>query len=192
MNSVLDVAASVLQQAEQAWNEADGAAFGALFADESDFVNIRGEHDRGSAVIGRGHQAIFDTTYAGSTVRDRVEHARPLALGHILAVAGATLEAPTGPMRRRQPLAADGGARLQDGRWPITAFTTHWLPRTRVRRVVVAVFGDAHAHAEAFEAVIAAADACGVEQLWSLGDMVGRGRTPSTSWPARASCARWR
>jgi predicted phosphodiesterase len=44
--------------------------------------------------------------------------------------------------------------------------------------VVVAVFGDAHAHAEAFDAVIAAADACGVEELWSLGDMVGRGPDP--------------
>jgi predicted phosphodiesterase len=41
--------------------------------------------------------------------------------------------------------------------------------------VVVAVFGDAHAHAEAFDAVIAAA---GAEQLWSLGDMVGRGPDP--------------
>ena len=44
--------------------------------------------------------------------------------------------------------------------------------------MVVAVFGDAHAHAEAFDAVIAAADACGAEQLWSLGDMVGRGPDP--------------
>jgi predicted phosphodiesterase len=44
--------------------------------------------------------------------------------------------------------------------------------------VVVAVFGDAHAHAEAFDAVLAAADAHGVEQLWSLGDMIGRGPDP--------------
>jgi hypothetical protein len=44
--------------------------------------------------------------------------------------------------------------------------------------VLVAVFGDAHAHAEALEAVIAAADAAGAEQLWSLGDMVGGGPDP--------------
>ena len=43
--------------------------------------------------------------------------------------------------------------------------------------MVVAVFGDAHAHAEAFEAVVAAAS--GVDQLWSLGDMVGGGPDPS-------------
>jgi predicted phosphodiesterase len=44
--------------------------------------------------------------------------------------------------------------------------------------VVVAVFGDAHAHADALDAVIAAAEACGVSELWSLGDMTGRGPDP--------------
>jgi len=44
--------------------------------------------------------------------------------------------------------------------------------------VVVGVFGDAHAHAEAFDAVVAAAQASGVDQLWSLGDMVGGGPDP--------------
>ena len=44
--------------------------------------------------------------------------------------------------------------------------------------MVVAVFGDAHAHAEALDAVIGAADACGVPELWSLGDMIGRGPDP--------------
>jgi predicted phosphodiesterase len=44
--------------------------------------------------------------------------------------------------------------------------------------MLVAVFADAHAHAEALEAVVAAADASGAEQLWSLGDMVGRGPDP--------------
>ncbi len=42
----------------------------------------------------------------------------------------------------------------------------------------IAVFADAHAHAEALEAVIAAADASGAEALWSLGDMVGAGPDP--------------
>jgi predicted phosphodiesterase len=44
--------------------------------------------------------------------------------------------------------------------------------------VVVAVFGDAHAHAEAFDAVIGGAEASGAQQLWSLGDMIGRGPDP--------------
>jgi predicted phosphodiesterase len=44
--------------------------------------------------------------------------------------------------------------------------------------VLVAVFGDSHAHAEALDAVLDAADQFGVEQLWSLGDMVGGGPDP--------------
>src|SRR5688572_13957504 len=88
-----------LEKLEQAWNAADGAAFGAQFADESDFVTVRGEHHRGGAQIGRGHQGIFDTIYAGSTVRFRLDLARELAPGVIMAVAGSTLDVPGGPLQ---------------------------------------------------------------------------------------------
>jgi predicted phosphodiesterase len=44
--------------------------------------------------------------------------------------------------------------------------------------MLVAVFGDSHAHAEALDAVIAAAEGCGVQELWSLGDMIGTGPDP--------------
>jgi predicted phosphodiesterase len=42
--------------------------------------------------------------------------------------------------------------------------------------VKVGVLADAHAHADALEAVLAAAS--GVDELWSLGDMVGTGPDP--------------
>jgi len=51
-----------------------------------------------------------------------VEVARPLAPGHILAVAGATLEAPTGPMRGLNRSRLTAVLALQDDRWVITAF----------------------------------------------------------------------
>ena len=92
------IATTILQQLERAWNDADGAAFGAPFADESDFVDIRGGHHRGKAEIAHGHQAIFDSIYAGSTVRFRLNVARPVA-GGILAVATSTLDAPGGPLQ---------------------------------------------------------------------------------------------
>jgi uncharacterized protein (TIGR02246 family) len=92
------IATTILQQLERAWNDADGAAFGAPFADESDFVDIRGGHHRGKAEIAHGHQAIFDSIYAGSTVRLRLNVARPVA-GGILAVATSTLDAPGGPLQ---------------------------------------------------------------------------------------------
>src|SRR3954452_16148281 len=44
--------------------------------------------------------------------------------------------------------------------------------------MLVGVLGDSHAHADAFDAVIVAAEACGVAEIWSLGDMVGGGPDP--------------
>jgi len=44
--------------------------------------------------------------------------------------------------------------------------------------MLVAVFGDAHAHADALDAVVRAADASAAVELWSLGDMVGGGPDP--------------
>jgi predicted phosphodiesterase len=44
--------------------------------------------------------------------------------------------------------------------------------------MLVAVFGDQHAHAEALGAVLGAADGCGAQELWSLGDMIGGGPDP--------------
>jgi predicted phosphodiesterase len=56
--------------------------------------------------------------------------------------------------------------------------------------VLVAVFGDAHAHGDALEAVVAAAEASGAEQLWSLGDMIGRGPDPERAVAlTRGRCA---
>jgi uncharacterized protein (TIGR02246 family) len=93
------LASSFLEKLEQAWNSADGAAFGAVFADESDFVNVRGEHHRGATAIARGHQGIFDTIYAGSSVEFRLDLARVLAPGVVMAVASSTLEVPAGPLQ---------------------------------------------------------------------------------------------
>jgi predicted phosphodiesterase len=42
--------------------------------------------------------------------------------------------------------------------------------------MLIAVFGDAHGHADALDAVVVAAE--DVEELWSLGDMIGRGPDP--------------
>jgi predicted phosphodiesterase len=42
----------------------------------------------------------------------------------------------------------------------------------------IAAFGDSHAHAESLDAVIRAAEGSGVEELWSLGDMIGGGPDP--------------
>jgi uncharacterized protein (TIGR02246 family) len=88
----------VIKRLEDAWNAADGAAFAEPFAPAADFVNIRGELHSGKEQIAAGHQQIFDTIYAGSTVRYTVRQARDLDDGVILAHIGAVLNAPSGPL----------------------------------------------------------------------------------------------
>jgi uncharacterized protein (TIGR02246 family) len=117
------IAAEKFERLEQAWNRADGAAFGDAFADETDFVNIRGEHHRGDgALIGRAHQGIFDSIYAGSRVRLRVDIAREIAPGTILAVVSSTLDVPSGPMRGVNNARITAVITEQDDGWAIEAF----------------------------------------------------------------------
>jgi uncharacterized protein (TIGR02246 family) len=117
------VAESFYAAIEAAWNAADGEAFGAQFADVTDFVNIRGELFHGDArVVAAGHQAIFDTIYRGSTIRYHVDQVRVLAPNYLLVHASAQLDAPAAP-----PMAADRSQMTvvlvdQDGTWKATAF----------------------------------------------------------------------
>ena len=49
-----NVATEPIGRLEQAWNEADGRAFGEPFGADADFVTIRGEHLRGQEAIAAG------------------------------------------------------------------------------------------------------------------------------------------
>ena len=93
----LDIAKEIVERLEKAWNSADGAAFGEPFAADADFVAIRGDLHAGPA-IAPGHQQLFDTIYAGSTIQYEVLQARALDDRVILAHAKNTLTAPTGPL----------------------------------------------------------------------------------------------
>ena len=92
------VARDVLARLENAWNAADGAAFGAVYTPDASFVTIRGEHIVGSPAIGAGHAGIFATIYAGSVNRMELVRAEELAPGTVLAVSVNTLQCPTGPL----------------------------------------------------------------------------------------------
>ena len=117
------IASSQFARMQRAWNDADGAAFGAVFSDDTDFVNIRGEHHRGDGtVVGQAHQALFDDVYAGSTVDYRPDIARLIAPGCVLVVASATLVAPTGPLKGTNRSRITAAITDNDGRWTVTAF----------------------------------------------------------------------
>ncbi|WP_030675226.1 SgcJ/EcaC family oxidoreductase [Streptomyces sp. NRRL B-1347] len=81
----------------RAWNEGDGAALAAHFAEDADFVDVVGRFHRGRAVIAEEHQKIFDTVYRGSRLAIRLLDGRPLADGLLLLHTATTLHVPEGP-----------------------------------------------------------------------------------------------
>jgi uncharacterized protein (TIGR02246 family) len=92
-----EIAQTIVERLEEAWNAGDGGAFGAPFATDADFVDIRGTWHSGEE-IAAGHRRIFDTIYAGSRVQYQVLQARPLTDGVTLAHVRGRLDAPTGPL----------------------------------------------------------------------------------------------
>ena len=132
------IAAVAFDQLAAAWNHADGDAFGALFAEETDFVNIRGEHHRGGrTMVSQAHQAIFDTIYAGSTVQLPGRHRPGLDAGlcprrrHVharRAVGSAPRNEPLSDLRHLHP----SGRRLVHHRVP-----QHARPRGRMMRTTI-------------------------------------------------------
>jgi uncharacterized protein (TIGR02246 family) len=99
-------AETVVAHLQDAWNAADGTAFAAPFAPDADFVNVRGELHTGQPAIAAGHQQIFDTIYAGSTVRYVVRQARELNEHVILVHVDARLSVPAGPLAGEIPALA--------------------------------------------------------------------------------------
>ena len=92
------IVASLVDHLEQAWNRADGAGFAQPFAEDADFVNIRGEHARSREAIARGHQVIFDTIYKGSVLHSELADVRRIAPSVLLAHVKSTLRVPAGPL----------------------------------------------------------------------------------------------
>jgi uncharacterized protein (TIGR02246 family) len=86
---------TIVGQLEAAWNAMDGSAFAAPFAENADFVTIRGEHFPGKPAIAAGHDAIFRTIYAGSKNNLTVESARLLRPDVALVHVHALLDAPS-------------------------------------------------------------------------------------------------
>ena len=105
-------AETLIKRLQDAWNAADGAAFGAPFAPDADFVTIRGELHSGEA-IAAGHQQIFDTIYAGRSVQG----VRNRLLINVFSRIGATGML---PIRRRNVAATGQRGSLMSGRrrWP--------------------------------------------------------------------------
>lgn len=121
-SDALAIAQTIMHRLELAWNRADGAAFGAPFSTGADFVAIRGDLHTGRDAIAAGHQQIFDTIYAGSTVRYQVLKARQLDDRVILLHARGSINAPSGPLAGEHASTATVVLLKHDDQYEITAF----------------------------------------------------------------------
>jgi len=116
------IVSDLVAQLETAWNLADGWAFARPFAEDADFVNIRGDHFRSRDVIAQGHQVIFDTIYKGSIVSYQLTEVRPIAPGVLVAHVRAALKAPTGPLAGEHASLFTIVVVQHDSDWRIAAF----------------------------------------------------------------------
>jgi uncharacterized protein (TIGR02246 family) len=75
-NASADLAAirQILADLAACWNRADGAAYGALFTDDADYIDVTGTRTRGGAAIGRVHQFLWDGFLKGSVLDTDGEH----------------------------------------------------------------------------------------------------------------------
>ena len=115
---VIDIVAAL----EKAWNDADGDGFGRPFADDADFVNIRGEHFQTRGAIAKGRQTIFDTIYKGSVVTCEVSAQRAVAPGIRLVHVRTRLTVPTGPLAGEQRSLFSALLVQDQEHWRIAAF----------------------------------------------------------------------
>ena len=97
------VARDIVARLERAWNAGDGDAFAVPFAEDADFVTVRGEFYRTRDDIAAGHQMIFSTIYKGSVNRIELLRARTIGDGSIVAHARARLSVPFRATGRRAP-----------------------------------------------------------------------------------------
>ncbi len=122
------IARTMLATMQQGWNDADGQRFAAAFSPGADFVDIRGAHHHGREAIAHGHQAIFDTVYAGSTVTYSLTHARAITQDVVLGHGRATLEAPSGPLAGTNHTTLSVVISETAGDWLVDAFHNTLVP----------------------------------------------------------------
>ena len=123
MSDQLDkIAGDLIKQLEDAWNAADGQAFGEPFTKDADFVAIRGDYHKTREAIAGGHQGIFNTIYKDSRITYVLLQARALADNVILAIVRNDLSAPSGPLTGEHSAMATLVLVQTDGKWQIAGF----------------------------------------------------------------------
>jgi uncharacterized protein (TIGR02246 family) len=77
--------ADLVGEVEQAWNTHDMVRFAACFAEDADFVNVRGWWWRGREEIKRNHALFHETMFRDSTIRLELASAKELGSSVLVA-----------------------------------------------------------------------------------------------------------
>jgi len=76
MNEVIQAIRGIMKELEDGWNAGDARRFAAPFAQDADFITLRGEHHHGQRAIEAGHRRLFGTVYRASRARYHFEGIR--------------------------------------------------------------------------------------------------------------------
>lgn len=112
----------IVRQLETAWNSADSASFAAPFADDADFVDIRGDHHIGRTGIDHDHRWVFANLYRGSKVSYVIEGVRFVRSDVAIAYIHAQMELPHSDMTLHLQARPSVVLAKDDGQWRIVAF----------------------------------------------------------------------
>ncbi|SFR12642.1 conserved hypothetical protein [Lentzea waywayandensis] len=107
---------SLWQRMEQGWAVGDGAAFASVFAEDVDFVTVRGEELFGRRAVALGHSQLFAGPYRDTKLTAEISLIRPLT-SEISVVHVTSSIAPAGITTHAQAVVV----RREDG-WEIAAF----------------------------------------------------------------------
>jgi uncharacterized protein (TIGR02246 family) len=117
---------SIVKALADSWNSHDMETYAAQFAEDANFINVLGMHDRGRAEIEARHVDIHRTIFRNSTLRTLGCSLRPLAAGVVLGHIQWEMtghETPPGMQFRKVRRGVITAVFVeQDGRWLIAAF----------------------------------------------------------------------
>ena len=101
------------------WAAGSGERFAAVFAPDTEFVNVRGQAQHGRAAVAAGHQALFETRYRGTTLTAEVHTIRFIAENAAVVHVTSTVDGLAGNAMGTH---AQAVVERRDGEWLITAF----------------------------------------------------------------------
>lgn len=103
----------------EGWAAGSGEKFAAVFASDTEFVNVRGEEQHGRDTVAAGHQKLFETRYRDTTLTAEVHTVRFINEDAAVVHVKSTVRSADGNATGTH---AQAVVERRAGEWLITAF----------------------------------------------------------------------